>query len=130
MYFRARRFLVLGMMLLLLSIVVGLAAANAVPTSKAADRRMTRTIEEIAPQQCKGMGLTDLVTGAGTFGGTNAHELILGSPGIDDMDGAQGNDCLVGGGGIDVLKGGPGNDVCIGGPGIDIFHNQCEDQIQ
>jgi hypothetical protein len=130
-YPSTRRFFVLGvLMLLLLSAVTGLTAANVVPTSKAVDRRSTRTIEELAPAPCQGMGLTSLVTGAGTFNGTSANELMLGSTGIDDVDSRQGDDCILGGAGDDFLKGGAGNDVCLGGPGSDTFHNQCEVQIQ
>jgi Ca2+-binding RTX toxin-like protein len=132
MYFSARRFFVLGvLMLLLVSVVTGLTAANAVPASKAADRRQNITTQALAPSQCGGLGLTTVVDGAGLFAGTNANELITGSAGGDIILGAGGNDCILGGGGDDAFIGGNGTDVCIGGPGNDtFFFGGCEVQIQ
>ncbi|MDP9327249.1 MAG: hypothetical protein M3P10_03475 [Actinomycetota bacterium] len=111
------------------SAMLGMAAANTVPASKAADKTSTVTAEQLKPASCNAITLTALVTGSGTFGGGAASELILGSAGVDTITGGNGNDCLLGGGGNDSLSGGGGTDVCIGGPGTDTF-TACETQIQ
>ena len=51
--------------------------------------------------------------------GTPGRDLICGLGGNDRIRGRQGNDLLYGGGGNDRIKGGPGRDVCRGGPGRD-----------
>lgn len=109
--------------------MLGLAAANTVPASKAADRTSTVTAEQLKPSTCNAIVLTAVVRGSGTFSGTNASELILGSLGVDSISGGNGNDCIVAGGGNDTLNGGPGTDVCIGGPGMNTFNPTCETQI-
>jgi Ca2+-binding RTX toxin-like protein len=110
--------------------MLGLAAANSVPGSKAADRTSTVTAEELKPTpDCSAIVLSALVTGSGTFGGGDPSELILGSSGADTISGGKGGDCIVAGGGDDSLNGGLGTDVCIGGPGNDTFNPTCETQI-
>jgi Ca2+-binding RTX toxin-like protein len=109
--------------------VVALTATNAVPATKAGRQQQTVTADSLKPAACSGIALTTLRVVAGVYVGTNADELILGSAGIDDLDGRAGTDCVVGGAGADVLRGGGGTDVCIGGPGIDTF-SSCETAIQ
>jgi Ca2+-binding RTX toxin-like protein len=99
--------------------LLGLAAANTVPGSKAADRSSTVTAEELKPSACSAIVLSALVTGSGVINGGNASELILGSSGADTISGNGGDDCIVAGG---------GNDVCIGGLGTNKFVS-CETQI-
>ncbi len=109
--------------------MLGLAAANTVPGSKAADKTSTVTAEELKPSACSAIVLAALVTGSGTFGGGDPAELILGSSGVDTITGGKGDDCIVAGGGNDSLKGDQGTDVCIGGAGTNTFHVSCETQI-
>lgn len=112
--------------------MLGLAAANTVPGSKAANRTSTVTAEQLKPSACNAITLTAVVTGGpGTVSGGAASELILGSSGVDTISGGNGNDCIVAGAGNDALTGGPGTDVCIGGAGVDTFPGGgCETQIQ
>ena len=109
--------------------ILGFAASNSVPASKAADRTSTVTAENLKPAACNAITLTAVVTGSGIFAGGAANELILGSAGIDSISGNGGNDCIVAGGGNDTLNGGSGTDVCIGGPGINTFNSNCETKI-
>jgi Ca2+-binding RTX toxin-like protein len=109
---------------------LGLTAANGVAPSKASDRSQAVNVNELKPTSCNGITLSSRIVGSGTFTGTAAAELLLGSAGVDDIRGANGNDCLVGGGGNDTLRGQGGTDVCIGGPGTDTFLPNCETQIQ
>jgi Ca2+-binding RTX toxin-like protein len=99
--------------------MLGLAAANTVPGSKAADRSSAVTAEELKPSACSAIVLSALLTGSGVITGGNASELILGSSGADTISGNGGDDCIVAGG---------GNDVCIGGLGTNKFVS-CETQI-
>jgi Ca2+-binding RTX toxin-like protein len=111
-------------------VVVGLTAANVVASSKASDRTRGVDVNEVKPTNCNAITLTNRIVGSGTFTGTAAAELMLGSAGVDDIRGAGGNDCLVGGAGNDTLRGQAGTDICIGGPGTDSFAANCETQIQ
>jgi Ca2+-binding RTX toxin-like protein len=104
-----------------LGAVTALAAANAVPPTRVGQSNHTVTVQQLAPYECSGISgsLSNLVVGSGSFDGTNAGDLILGSAGPDNINGRQGNDCIVGGDGNDVLNGDQGNDVLIGGAGDD-----------
>ncbi len=126
-------FVRLGLLAAVLLALVGarsvLTATNTMPPTHAG--LATRSIgpNDLKPAACAGITLTNLVTGSGIVTGTNGNDLILGSPGSDDLRGNNGNDCILGGGGNDALRGGAGTDVCIGGPGNDTFSG-CETQIQ
>jgi Ca2+-binding RTX toxin-like protein len=88
-----------------------------VPASAVAQATHALTINEIAPSQCAGITLTNIVIGSGTVNGTAANDLIIGSSGSDTLKGNGGADCMVGGshgGTRDTFQGGPANDVCIG----------------
>ncbi len=98
----------------IIGIIQGSTAANNVPPTFAGMRTVSFNLDQIAPPECYGMGLTNLVWGVGNVGGTNRGDLLLGSPHPDALEGQQGGDCLVGGAGSDTLRGGPGRDVCIG----------------
>ena len=98
-------------------------------TAIAADRSQRVNVNEEKPAAYNGITLTGLVTGSGTFNGTAAAELVLGSSGVDTINARGGNDCVGGGAGNDSINGGAGTDVCIGRPGTDTFTN-CETQIQ
>lgn len=119
--------------LLLASVFSAVAAANTVPTSRLTDQTRAIDANALKPPQCSALTLTDIVicpSTGGTCDGTNASELILGSPLIDDIRGGKGDDCILGGGGDDAMRGEQDTDVCIGGPGSDSFHPTCETQIQ
>jgi Ca2+-binding RTX toxin-like protein len=99
--------------------MLGLAAANTVPGSKAADRSSTVTAEQLKPSACSAIVLSALLTGSGVITGGGASELILGSSGADTISGGAGDDCIVAGG---------GSDVCVGGLGTNVFLS-CETQL-
>jgi signal peptidase I len=130
----------LGAGLLLLAAVgvtATFTAANTVPLSKAGVSTFPKAISDLAPSQCSGLTLTNLVVASGsTTTGTSANDLILGrsGTGILDLNGGGGNDCIVAGGGsgtVNVINGSSGgDDVCIGAPGaINLFSN-CEHTYQ
>jgi Ca2+-binding RTX toxin-like protein len=110
---------------LIAGVVLAFTAANSVPSSSVGRSQRGITAQDLAPPQCAGMNLVNVVTNGN---GTNQRDLVLGGPGGDTLTGAQQPDCLVGGAGRDRLRGGGGNDVCIGGGGADTFNN-CETQI-
>lgn len=114
---------------IVLGLLLGLTAANTVPSTKAAVLTQAITPNTLKPTECAGITLTSLVTGTGTINGTKNNDLILGSAVADDMNGAQGDDCILGGGGNDTINGFVGTDVCIGGPGTDTFYG-CETEYQ
>jgi Ca2+-binding RTX toxin-like protein len=107
--------------LTVLGAVTALAAANAVPATRIGQSDHPVLLQQLVPSQCSGISgsLSNLVVGSGSFDGTNAGDLILGSAGADTIGGWQGSDCIVGGDGNDVLNGEQGNDVLIGGAGDD-----------
>jgi Ca2+-binding RTX toxin-like protein len=47
--------------------------------------------------------------------GGNGADVLIGSPGNDELHGGDGDDVLIGGGGQDILDGGPGDNVVING---------------
>ena len=106
-----------------------LTAANTVPASRIGSSAQAITANALKPSTCSGITLSSIVTGSGTFSGTSAANLVLGSAGVDSISAAGGDDCVLGGGGNDALNGGAGTNVCIGGPGTDTFTN-CATQIQ
>jgi Ca2+-binding RTX toxin-like protein len=99
-----------------------LAAANTVPSTNVGTSQRGISVQDLAPPECAGMGLTTLVTNGN---GTNGNDLMLGDATANTQSGGKGDDCLVGGAGNDSLRGQQDNDVCIGGPGTDSYL-QCE----
>jgi Ca2+-binding RTX toxin-like protein len=92
------------------------AASMSTPASSAGTYNAPITPDDLKPSDCAGITVTDIVTGSGTIAGTGVrNELILGSPGVDTIDGVQGDDCIHAGGSDDDITGGQGTDVCIGG---------------
>ena len=45
--------------------------------------------------------------------GGNGADVLIGTPGNDQIFGGAGDDVLLGNGGVDLLDGGPGNNVVI-----------------
>ena len=112
--------------IIILAAVSGQATANTVQSGRLGSQIKPILAEEVAPPQCKGMGLTSIALSSGNSG---VAELVLGSDGDDTIDGGRGGgptsanakDCLVGGGGNDTLTGRGGQDILLGGPGDDVL---------
>lgn len=99
-------------------------ASNTVSPSRVGLATSTVDENELKPDGCSGINLTNIVyCDGGNCNGTNANDLILGSDVYDNIKGKKGTDCVVGGGGDDDIAGGSGQDVCYGGPGWDTFNN-------
>jgi Ca2+-binding RTX toxin-like protein len=111
--------------LIFFSMQSALTSGNSVPPSRLGVDESYISINDLAPPECDGLDLTNIIVVTGWLtGGTNAGDLILGRPSADYIFGGQGEDCIVGGGGNDSIYGSEGaNDVCIGGPGNDSFPN-------
>jgi Ca2+-binding RTX toxin-like protein len=110
-------FFLIGM--IFLGIISAMAAANSLPQTNMDDRSQAIIPDDLAPPECAGMGLTNMVSGTGTINGTGQNDLILGTSGNETIRGRQGNDCIVAGGGDDNVRGNQGDDVILGGPGVD-----------
>ena len=113
--------------LILVSITSVFAAGITMPSSNVGQESIPVMAEDIKPPACTSLYLTNIVSGSGTFMGTAANDLIIGSSGVDTIDGLGGNDCILGGGGDDILTGNEGTDVCIGGAGTNTLVT-CEGQ--
>ena len=124
------RLVLLGLLtLLIVSVVSAFAAGLSVPASNLGQQSVPVTAEDLKPAACGGIYLSNIVRGSGTFTGTAANDLIIGSAGTDTIDGAGGDDCILGSAGDDSLAGSDGNDVCIGSAGTDTF-TDCEVETQ
>ena len=100
-------------MLILVSAVTAVAAANTVPFTRITNQSTNINTNDLKPYACGGMYLTNLISGSGALTGTAGNDLILGSSGADVIDGLGGDDCIVGGGGNDICFSGIGDDVLI-----------------
>ncbi|MGD8603395.1 MAG: hypothetical protein PVF49_02365 [Anaerolineales bacterium] len=120
----------LGLLVLivLLSAIGAFAASNTVPFTRLDDESGAITANDLAPSECSGINLVNVILISGNGNGTNDNDLILGSPGDDSIRGQGGDDCIIGGGGDDFLHGGNGTDVCNGGTGTDSA-NRCETEL-
>lgn len=122
------------LVLMLASILTALAASNTVPETHLADLQFSINPNDLKPPECAALTLTAIVvcpSAGGNCDGTDASELILGSPVVDTIRAGKGDDCILGGGGDDTIRGDQGTDVCIGGPGLDnVNHPSCETSIQ
>ena len=127
-----RLFFLMLVVLALVSVVSAFAANIVVPTTRLTNQASAVTANTLKPAQCSAIAVTTILycpAGGGICNGTNADELIIGSPNIDTIQGKGGNDCIVGGSGNDDITGSQAKDVCIGGPGNDTF-TKCETSIQ
>lgn len=111
--------------MIFISAVYALTAANTVPESGADQDSEAITANQVKPSDCDSLNLVNIITDGN---GTTSNDLLLGSSGSDSMTGSDGSDCLVAGDGDDSLDGGAGSDICIGGAGSDTFID-CETQI-
>jgi Ca2+-binding RTX toxin-like protein len=108
------------------------AASVVVPTTRLTNQSRAIMPNTLKPTACSAITLTSIIycpASGGACNGTNANELILGSPSADTIQGKGGADCILAGGGDDSVSGSKAKDVCIGGPGTDTFA-QCETTIQ
>jgi Ca2+-binding RTX toxin-like protein len=128
--FNPRSMLWVLFILIFISTLTSMAAANTVPTSRLDVNTANMTANAIKPAACSAINLTAIVfcTG-GICNGTSSNELVLGTSAGETIRGRGGTDCIVGGGGNDSLVGNGASDICIGGPGTDTF-TTCETQIQ
>ena len=129
-----KRILGVGLWFVLwLGILTAQAAGNALPhpAGRLDDQVLGVDVNQFKPPECASIPITRLVVATnGRATGTDENELILGTDGVDRLDGGGGDDCIMGGGGDDgfvffffiipYLRGGPGNDVILGGPGDDV----------
>ena len=125
---QAIRFLLGGLVLAIGAGAISASAASlSTPPSSAGTYNAPITVNDLKPADCSGITLTDILTGSGVIVGIgNRDELILGSPGVDTIDGSLGDDCILGGGSDDDITGGVGTDVCIGGGDPDDTFATCE----
>ena len=112
-------------LLVIITTLTAVAAANTVPATRADSSVVSFQIDHLRPPACAGLTLLNLVSGSGSLNGTEGNDLILASAGADTINGFGGSDCIVSGGGDDMIDGGIDADICIGGDGSDIFIN-CE----
>lgn len=96
-----------------------IAASNTIPDNHLDEYSLAIGITDKQPGECK-MVLTSIIECAGGIcQGTNASDLILGSAGLDNINGKNGDDCIVSGDGNDIIDGGAGNDYIMAGEGND-----------
>lgn len=110
----------IGVMLLVLALswITAYSATIDVPVSRVDEDRFIADPNQMKPDVCGGIVLTNIVVASGGFAfGTDQNDLILGTGGSDLLFGQGGDDCILAGSGVDFLFGGPGNDVLVGHPG-------------
>ena len=127
-----RLFFILLVTVILLSSFSAFAANIVVPATRLTNQARAITANTLKPASCSAITVTNILycpSSGGICNGSNADELIIGSPNNDTIQGKGGNDCIIGGGGNDDITGSQAKDVCIGGPGTDTFA-KCETMIQ
>ncbi|MDA1062258.1 MAG: hypothetical protein O2895_05060 [Chloroflexi bacterium] len=126
------RFLLGGLILAISAGAINASAASSggTPASSAGTVNAPITVNDLKPASCASITLTDIQAGSGVITGVGSRsELILGSPGVDTIDGSLGDDCILGGGGDDDITGGVGTDVCIGGGNAGDVFTSCETEV-
>lgn len=114
------RYLFLGFVLLiLLSVFTAFAAVNAVQQTRLDESHDTVDPNDLKPDECNGISLTNIVNIDIGDAPTSGNDLILGTDKNDTIDGLGGADCILGGDKNDTLTGGDGDDVILGGPNKD-----------
>jgi Ca2+-binding RTX toxin-like protein len=111
--------------LVVASVASAFTAANTIAPSNIGIQSVSVSANDLKPDACAGLNLTNVIHGSGTITGTSGNDLIFGNSGDDVIDGQGGDDCIVGGGGTDIIDGNDGTDVCIGSGGNVTFLN-CE----
>lgn len=118
------------------------AAGVVVPPSRLDEDRFVPDPNQMKPDVCGGIHLTNIVVASGgTAVGTAANDLVLGTASSDALSGRGGDDCILAGDaglgnllcgedGNDVLVGRPGTlDLCLGGAGSDLMYD-CDFSFQ
>jgi Ca2+-binding RTX toxin-like protein len=114
------------LLLIFVSAFTAFAANLTITPSNVGVKSIAVTANNLKPESCSGLNLTNIISGSGAINGTSDNDLIIGSSGNDTINGLGGNDCILGGAGDDTIDGGDGgNDVCIGGSGANTNSN-CE----
>ncbi len=117
-------------LIILATVISAVAASNTVSPSRADQDQIGVTANDLKPEACSGIDLTNIVDIGAGESSTPGNDLILGTAGDDSsIRGGEGDDCILGGGGDDRIRilffifpglyGEEGNDVLIGGPGSD-----------
>jgi len=89
-------------------------AANIVPATNIGQFTQAITPAQLAPAECNSVAVTTIVSGSGTIRSTAAHQLVLGSGGVDTLSDGHGTSCMVGGAGADSFSGlNGGGDRCV-----------------
>lgn len=125
--FRPRVFLALLMLLISLSAMTALSAANIVPETHISDTQRRIRVNDLKPPECASLNLHNIVSGSFLWGyppnalvlGTSAGDWILGF-----YSGSGGTNCILGGGSGDWLLGGNRDEILIGGPGDDSINGR------
>lgn len=82
-------------------------------------------------QSCLGRAATLTAVAGKELNGSPRRDVIVGSGGIDRIEGGGGNDLICAGAGADVVSGGDGNDRILGGAGTDFLRgNAGDDRIE
>lgn len=102
-----------------LGLFSALSASNTVPGTRKTNQTFVINANALKPTECAALNLTRLVIIARGDNTSGQSELVIGTPGDDDLRSRGGADCILGGGGNDILRGGAGMDILIGGPGDD-----------
>jgi Ca2+-binding RTX toxin-like protein len=113
------------LLLIFVSAFTAFAANLTIPDTNIGKESITVTANDLKPEACSTLDLTNIVRGSGEIYGTDDNDLIIGGSGNDTIYGLGGDDCILGGSGDDSLDGGNGTDVCIGGSGENAYVN-CE----
>ncbi len=117
--------------IVVVSVLSAVAASNTVEGSRADVNSKNISGNDLKPDACAGINITNIVDVGSGETGTGGNDLIFGTSGNDfAIQGGAGDDCILGGGGnegilififpIGGIYGEDGDDVLIGGPGFDI----------
>lgn len=88
--------------LIFVSVISTVAAANIVPQTRLATRNEEVTANTLKPAQCAGLDLSNITTCTSKVcNGSTNNELILSSPDTSKVNGKGGTDCCVGAPGTD-----------------------------
>ncbi len=104
--------------LVLMGALSAYTASNSVPPSRAGQFIADIGPNDLKPEACSGIHLTNVLVRIGpppVINGSEGNTLILTS-GVTRINARSGNDCIIAAGAVQI-DGGPGTNVCIGGPG-------------
>jgi Ca2+-binding RTX toxin-like protein len=117
------------LLLIFVSAATAFAANLTISPSNIGVKSVAVRANDLKPDACSSLNLTNIVSGSGIITGTEGNDLIIGGSGNDTISGMGGEDCILGAAGDDTIDGGDGTDICIGGAGTDVF-STCETVIQ